>query len=171
MSYGNQVKRTLIHRQRQSLLKGLVLESSYRHSTQPKCYGFQKQVLRGVSHFHVEITRSPRGTVLAGCTLIYRGNHEHRRSLGDSLLVQRGAAHGRSQVAVGKPGKLMGACFVMIEPAGRGDINLKGIKRSCGRSRPQAVPRQNAIVMLSLQKKPPRDRSLGQSLGAWLSLK
>ena len=34
-----------------------------------------------------------------------------------------------------------------------------------------AVLRQNAIVMHSLQKQPPRDRSLGQSLGAWISVK
>lgn len=63
--YGNQVKRTVIHRQPQGLLKGIVLESSDRHPTQPKCHRFQKQVLRGVAHFHVDITRSPRGTVLA----------------------------------------------------------------------------------------------------------
>ena len=49
------------------------------------------------------------------------------------------AAHSRAQVAVGKPDKVMGTCFITREPAGRGDVELKGIKRSRRRSRAQAL--------------------------------
>jgi len=49
------------------------------------------------------------------------------------------AAHGCSQVAVGKLDEPMAARFVMVEPAGGGHIYLEGIKRPCGRSCPQAV--------------------------------
>jgi hypothetical protein len=44
----------------------------------------------------------------------------------------------RSQVTVGKPDKLVGTCFISKEPDGRGDVELKRIKRSRGRSRPHA---------------------------------
>jgi hypothetical protein len=64
VAHGNQVKRMVIHRQRQSLLKGLVLESSDGYPTQRKCHGFQEQVLQGSVRLVAQIAGRPRSLTL-----------------------------------------------------------------------------------------------------------
>ena len=52
---------------------------------------------------------------------------------------KRCAAHGCSQVALGKPDKAVAAGFVMVEPRVGSQVHFEGIKCPCGGGSPQAL--------------------------------